>query len=122
RVPDDDGPCPGALVLRLCGLRRLRGEDPDRAAAPVSVVGAAERRWPALRRSDRRLVHERTLVLPARRGRDVDARIRRTHTYGGVQVSTWSVLRQSCKPRSPVGLVNQPGKHVSADRDLALAA
>src|SRR5918995_965313 len=31
-------------------------------------------------------------------------------TYGGDQVSTWSVLRQSCKPRSPVGLVKQPGK------------
>jgi len=30
------------------------------------------------------------------------------HTYGGDQVSTWSVLRQSCEPRSPVGLVNQP--------------
>jgi len=32
------------------------------------------------------------------------------HTYGGDLVSTWSVLRQSCKPRSPVGLVNPPGK------------
>ena len=31
-------------------------------------------------------------------------------TYGGDQVSTWSVLRQSCKPRSPVGLVKQPGQ------------
>ena len=30
-------------------------------------------------------------------------------TYGGDQVSTWSVLRLSCKPRSPVGLVKQPG-------------
>ena len=33
----------------------------------------------------------------------------RTTTYGGDLVSTWSVLRQSCKPRSPVGLVNPPG-------------
>ena len=29
-------------------------------------------------------------------------------TYGGAMVSTWSILRQSCKPRSPVGLVKQP--------------
>src|SRR5215213_8330039 len=36
------------------------------------------------------------------------ARIRRT--YGGDQVSTWLVLRLSCKPRSPVGLVKQPGQ------------
>ena len=28
---------------------------------------------------------------------------------GGDLVSTWSVLRKSCKPRSPVGLVKQPG-------------
>ena len=32
-------------------------------------------------------------------------------TYGGAMVSTWSVLRLSCEPRSPVGLVNPPGKH-----------
>ena len=31
------------------------------------------------------------------------------HTYGGDQVSTWSVLRLSCRSRSPVGLVKQPG-------------
>ena len=43
-------------------------------------------------------------------------------TYGGDQVSTWSVLRLSCKPRSPVGLVKQPENNVSADRELALAA
>ena len=43
-------------------------------------------------------------------------------TYGGDQVSTWSVLRQSCKPRSPVGLVKQPGnQHASADDNHALA-
>jgi hypothetical protein len=36
-------------------------------------------------------------------------------------VSTWSVLRQSCKPRSPVGLVKQPGINVSAKNDHALA-
>src|SRR5438477_1548809 len=44
------------------------------------------------------------------------------NTYGGDQVSTWSVLRQSCKPRSPVGLVKQPGHKASAKNDLALAA
>src|ERR671934_1859152 len=44
-------------------------------------------------------------------------------TYGGDQVSTWSVLRQSCKPRSPVGLVNPPANQVSAKNEhLALAA
>src|SRR4029079_5022930 len=31
------------------------------------------------------------------------------HTYGGDQVSTWSIRRLSCKPRSPAGLVNPPG-------------
>ena len=37
-------------------------------------------------------------------------------TYGGDQVSTWSVLRQSCKSRSPVGLVKQPGKRKCGER------
>jgi len=37
-------------------------------------------------------------------------------------VSTWSVLRMSCKPRSPVGLVNQPANTASANDELALAA
>ncbi len=36
--------------------------------------------------------------------------------------STWSVLRQSCKPRSPVGLVNPPANKASAKNNLALAA
>ncbi len=31
-------------------------------------------------------------------------------TYGGDQVSTWSVLRSSSEPRSPVGLVNPPAQ------------
>ena len=44
------------------------------------------------------------------------------HTYGGDQVSTWSVLRQSCKRRSPVGLLKQPGHNASANDNLALAA
>jgi hypothetical protein len=42
-------------------------------------------------------------------------------TYGGDQVSTWSVLRLSCKPRSPVGLVKQPGQNASAKNENALA-
>ena len=29
-------------------------------------------------------------------------------TYGGAMASTWSVLRVSCKRRSPVGLLKQP--------------
>ena len=43
-------------------------------------------------------------------------------TYGGDQVSTWSVLRSSSEPRSPVGLVKQPAHKASAKHDLALAA
>ena len=46
----------------------------------------------------------------------------RTLTYGGAMVSTWSVLRMSCEPRSPVGLVKQPEPNASADNELALAA
>src|SRR2546425_6200478 len=42
-------------------------------------------------------------------------------TYGGDQVSTWSILRLSCKPRSPVGLVKQPGTNASAKNTNALA-
>ena len=42
-------------------------------------------------------------------------------TYGGDLVSTWSVLRLSCKRRFPVGLLKQPGRNVSADNDHALA-
>src|SRR5262249_25455358 len=42
---------------------------------------------------------EAAILLPAAKMRP---------TYGGDLVSTWSVLRQSCKPRSPVGLVNPP--------------
>src|SRR5439155_18082352 len=42
-------------------------------------------------------------------------------TYGGDQVSTWSILRLSCKPRSPVGLVKQPGTNASAKNQNALA-
>jgi hypothetical protein len=44
------------------------------------------------------------------------------HTYGGAMVSTWSLLRQSCKPRFPVGLVKQPENNASAENHLALAA
>ena len=44
------------------------------------------------------------------------------NTYGGAMVSTWSVLRLSCKRRSPVGLLKQPEPNASADNELALAA
>src|SRR5215468_10898311 len=56
-------------------------------------------------------------------GRDPIHRTEATicRTYGGDLVSTWSILRQSRKPRSPVGLVKQPGTNVSADNDHALA-
>jgi hypothetical protein len=43
-------------------------------------------------------------------------------TYGGAMASTWSVLRVSCKRRSPVGLLKQPETNASADHNLALAA
>ena len=43
-------------------------------------------------------------------------------TYGGAMASTWLVLRLSCKPRSPVGLVKHPETNASADHNLALAA
>ena len=43
-------------------------------------------------------------------------------TYGGAMASTWSVLRVSCKRRSPVGLLKQPEPNASADSNLALAA
>ena len=55
-----------------------------------------------------------------RRG-ESPARSYNTRTYGGDQVSTWSILRLSCKPRSPVGLVKQPGQNASAKNQNALA-
>src|SRR4029078_5199878 len=68
-------------------------------------------------------------ALPGRCSPDAAGRIDRAaaatlfrNTYGGDQVSTWSVLRLSCRSRSPVGLVKQPGTNVSADNELALAA
>ena len=36
--------------------------------------------------------------------------------------STWSILRVSCKRRSPVGLLKQPEPNASAENNLALAA
>jgi hypothetical protein len=41
---------------------------------------------------------------------------------GGAMASTWSVLRMSCKRRSPVGLLKQPEQNASAENNLALAA
>ena len=46
----------------------------------------------------------------------------RNETYGGAMASTWSVLRVSCKRRSPVGLLKQPEPNASAENNLALAA
>src|SRR5262245_58481042 len=48
------------------------------------------------------------LIVPPASGAEGAGTLPRQHTYGGAMVSTWSVLRQSCKPRSPVGLVKQP--------------
>src|SRR4029078_4446034 len=42
-------------------------------------------------------------------------------TYGGDLVSTWSLRRLSCKRRSPVGLLKQPGHQASAKDNSALA-
>ena len=42
-------------------------------------------------------------------GSTADSYTRFVRTYGGDQVSTWSVLRLSCESKYPVGLVKQPG-------------
>ena len=64
-------------------------EDAYAEIAPAKLVEAAPRA--PRRRLDR--------ARPGYTGRK---------TYGGAMASTWSVLRQSCKPRFPVGLVKQP--------------
>ena len=77
-----------------------------------------------LDRLRRRLSHER---IARHEQRLVDVEENEQHaatiraTYGGDQVSTWSILRLSCKPRSPVGLVKQPGQNASAKNNDALA-
>jgi hypothetical protein len=61
-------------------------------------------------------------VVQLAKPKGVESRLQCVATYGGDLVSTWSVLRQSCKPRSPVGLVNPPAHKASAKNELALAA
>jgi hypothetical protein len=63
----------------------------------AGIVGVPRRRLPRRRR-------------PRSRGGRVRSRYHRGTTYGGDQVSTWSVLRLSSEPRSPVGLVNPPAQ------------
>ena len=94
------------------------------------VVDAADRVTGQLESPDRldpvrrRLAHQR---VARHEQRLVDVEEDEQHmatlraTYGGDQVSTWSILRLSCKPRSPVGLVKQPGKNASAKNENALA-
>ena len=55
-----------SLAARLRRLRRLRREGDDRPAAPLSEARAPDRGRPALRRADRRLVHERASGSTAR--------------------------------------------------------
>ena len=71
RLSDHRHPRPGALALRVRGLRGVRRQDHDRAAAPLPRVGVAECRRPPLRRARRCLVLERALVLPDNRGRNL---------------------------------------------------
>jgi hypothetical protein len=68
RLPRPERARPRPLAPWLRRLRRLRREGDDRAAASVPEARAAARRRPALRRSDRGLVHERALALPPRYG------------------------------------------------------
>src|SRR5689334_11819539 len=70
----------------------------------VSVMApACRRRGAASIRQDPGSTLLRPSAPEPGRGYDVQE-----ETYGGAMVSTWSILRQSCKPRSPVGLVKQP--------------
>ena len=103
-----------ALAIMLVALIRvryrwgIRGRDrPDQDAPPAQPAGPSRRRSARERRASRRSSVSR---YPSRT------------TYGGDQVSTWSVLRSSSEPRSPVGLVKQPAHKASAKHDLALAA
>src|SRR4029079_12752352 len=93
RVPDTLG----LGRLRDRAVRDARGPSPR--PAPVGHPGprrrAASGRLAVESRPARRLSRARA----ARRGYPVGT------TYGGDQVSTWSVLRSSSEPRSPVGLV-----------------
>src|SRR5207248_3056939 len=64
-----------ALAARLRGLRGVRREGHDRAAAALSDAGLADCGWRAVRGADRDLVLERALALHAQRtGGDCAAR------------------------------------------------
>ncbi len=125
-LPDGADQPPRRRSLRdlVRGARRDAGN--ARRRRPRAVLRAALRRpsglaRPASRpraRLGRAGRHRRGRV---RRGRAGHASSRRRacrairprytdgqETYGGAMASTWSILRQSCKPRSPVGLVKQP--------------
>ena len=96
-----------ALATMLVALLRvryrwgIRGRD----RPPPAVVPAAGRRAVA------REATAPSAGMPAAARGHADGRSYpwRT-TYGGDQVSTWSVLRSSSEPRSPVGLVKQPAQ------------
>src|SRR4029079_13569441 len=112
----------GQRVPDALGLGRLRDRavrDARRAASRPSPVGHP---------GSLRGVSSGRLAVGARRARGLSRApaARRGYpvrtTYGGDQVSTWSVLRSSSEPRSPVGLVNPPANKASAKNDLALAA
>src|SRR5204863_10093762 len=78
---------PRALAARVRRLRRLRVEGHDRPPAPVSAARAPDRGRAAVRRPDRRLVHERALALPP--GREG----RRTAPEGRDRGPRWSRRR-----------------------------
>src|SRR5207248_7802472 len=78
----------------------------DEASGEETRVVAAARK----RRREVRRLEPAARAEGARHGRFPKgaATMEAHQTYGGDLASTWSILRQSCKPRSPVGLVKQP--------------
>jgi hypothetical protein len=111
-------PTSGSAATPRRELRRHRGR--DRRDVPGR---RRRRRRDATRERHRngplRLCHG---FQPRHGRRDLTGLQSGNETYGGAMASTWSVLRMSCKPRSPVGLVNPPGNNASAENNLALAA
>src|SRR5581483_6776990 len=123
-VEPPDAAAPGRLSVEVGDEKRaVRGLEVfrrrHRARPRAAVVTLRQLGLLGVRHRPRRLGAERL-------GLNLDPHAAKLHwvkrTYGGDQVSTWSVLRLSCRSRSPVGLVKQPGTNVSADNELALAA
>ena len=96
-----------ALAVMMIALIRVRyrwGKRDDEPTPPSAMPRAAP---PG---SDPRGSAARPVARQRKSLRCVDPRLSYGSTYGGDQVSTWSVLRSSSEPRSPVGLVKQPAQ------------